>query len=264
MDAGPAWSERRGSKVQDTRPARGSGASGQAQPDRPRPPPSRPCDGARRRFRTPFFEANAARPAAPSQNGKPKAGFGRPAVRFAPEDAIGTRVRTSGPSTRGVPARVGGSAAPAAVPAARSAAAGVASGAGGPGGGRPGRPCGYDRRKHPDRAPTPAPSPLKPSTSQPGTSDWLPSGEPRSGPEPVTRGGRSEDRDQATLELIDRAKDGDGEAWNRLYGMYRGDLERRIRARLGRELRGRVEEADVMQTVWGRGDRQPRPLRVPR
>jgi RNA polymerase sigma-70 factor (ECF subfamily) len=60
-----------------------------------------------------------------------------------------------------------------------------------------------------------------------------------------------QEKEQATLELVGRAKAGDAAAWNRLYGMYKDDLERRIRARMGRDLRGRVDEADVMQTVWG-------------
>lgn len=56
---------------------------------------------------------------------------------------------------------------------------------------------------------------------------------------------------QKTLDLLNRARDGDREAWDLLYVRYRDELFQRVRARLGSELRSVEGTMDVFQSVWG-------------
>jgi len=52
-----------------------------------------------------------------------------------------------------------------------------------------------------------------------------------------------------TLELVDRIRSGDQEAWNDLDGRIHDDLLFVIRCRLGAGLRTKVESADILQSV---------------
>lgn len=55
---------------------------------------------------------------------------------------------------------------------------------------------------------------------------------------------------EQTVDLLERARTGDQEAWERLYERYEGELRRRVRARFGSELRAVEESVDVFQSVW--------------
>ena len=53
------------------------------------------------------------------------------------------------------------------------------------------------------------------------------------------------------LDLIQRAKAGEEAAWDRLFSIYDRDLQKRVRATLGPELRAQLDDSvDVMQSVW--------------
>jgi RNA polymerase sigma-70 factor (ECF subfamily) len=52
------------------------------------------------------------------------------------------------------------------------------------------------------------------------------------------------------LALVERAKAGDDEAWNSLYELYEVELRKRVKSKLGAELRNQVDASDVMQSVW--------------
>jgi RNA polymerase sigma-70 factor (ECF subfamily) len=53
------------------------------------------------------------------------------------------------------------------------------------------------------------------------------------------------------IELVDRAKAGDVEAWDRLYAIYEEDVRKRVRSKLGPSLRVQLDEStDIMQSVW--------------
>ena len=53
----------------------------------------------------------------------------------------------------------------------------------------------------------------------------------------------------STLELLDEARAGDGEAWGRLFRRYHDPLLLYARTRLGRELRRHLQSEDVFQSV---------------
>lgn len=53
-------------------------------------------------------------------------------------------------------------------------------------------------------------------------------------------------------ELVDQARTGDKAAWSRLYAIYEQDLRKRVRSRLGPELRSHGDGAtEILQSVWG-------------
>jgi RNA polymerase sigma-70 factor, ECF subfamily len=54
---------------------------------------------------------------------------------------------------------------------------------------------------------------------------------------------------QATLELVERAKDGDQSAWEALVARYRGPLRRLARARLAQQAHRLTDTDDVVQDV---------------
>jgi RNA polymerase sigma-70 factor (ECF subfamily) len=58
---------------------------------------------------------------------------------------------------------------------------------------------------------------------------------------------RSEPGDAEMLSLIDRAIQGDQEAWGELLARYRDRLRRMVALRLDRRLQGRVDASDVIQ-----------------
>lgn len=61
------------------------------------------------------------------------------------------------------------------------------------------------------------------------------------------------DDDRAdTLDLVERARDGDRDALDRLVARFRPRLEAFIHVRLGSRLRGCVEPSDVFQETWRR------------
>ncbi|MBU0754451.1 MAG: sigma-70 family RNA polymerase sigma factor, partial [Planctomycetes bacterium] len=53
-----------------------------------------------------------------------------------------------------------------------------------------------------------------------------------------------------TLNLVSQAVQGDREALNDLYRLYEHRLEKAVHFKLGRRLRGRMETADLIQSVW--------------
>jgi RNA polymerase sigma-70 factor, ECF subfamily len=55
--------------------------------------------------------------------------------------------------------------------------------------------------------------------------------------------------DDATLELLRRAADGDQEALTEALSLHRDRLKRMVRLRLNQRLRGRIDESDVVQDV---------------
>ncbi len=55
--------------------------------------------------------------------------------------------------------------------------------------------------------------------------------------------------DARTLELLARVRDGDGEAWERLYRLYHDELLFSIRQKLGPRLRSVLQSEDVLQSV---------------
>lgn len=59
-----------------------------------------------------------------------------------------------------------------------------------------------------------------------------------------------EDLNEKTLLLVARAKDGDSEAMDALYRLYQNRLKKQVKKNLGRKLRGRMESADLIQSVW--------------
>ncbi len=59
--------------------------------------------------------------------------------------------------------------------------------------------------------------------------------------------GSSNPDERETLELIDRAVQGDQAAWNALLASYRDRLRRMVALRLDRRLQGRIDASDVIQ-----------------
>jgi RNA polymerase sigma-70 factor (ECF subfamily) len=55
--------------------------------------------------------------------------------------------------------------------------------------------------------------------------------------------------EQFTLELLGQIREGDQEAWDRLYRRYHDELLFAVRARLGGRLRSYLESEDVLQSV---------------
>ena len=53
----------------------------------------------------------------------------------------------------------------------------------------------------------------------------------------------------STLELLEEARAGDGEAWGRIFRRYHDPLLLYARTRLGRELRRHLQSEDVFQSV---------------
>ena len=54
------------------------------------------------------------------------------------------------------------------------------------------------------------------------------------------------------LQLVERAKAGDRDAWDRLYALYKEDLRVRVRGQLGAGLRARLGgSSDLLQSAWG-------------
>jgi RNA polymerase sigma factor (sigma-70 family) len=55
--------------------------------------------------------------------------------------------------------------------------------------------------------------------------------------------------DDLSLEIVRRIRDGDREAWDKLYRRYHDALLLAIRCRLGARLRARIESEDILQSV---------------
>lgn len=55
--------------------------------------------------------------------------------------------------------------------------------------------------------------------------------------------------ERATLDLVERMRAGDGEAWREAYGRYRDEMLLSIRVRMGPRLRAAVQSEDILQSV---------------
>jgi RNA polymerase sigma-70 factor (ECF subfamily) len=51
-------------------------------------------------------------------------------------------------------------------------------------------------------------------------------------------------------DLLNRAANGDGQALNRLFDVYRSRLKKMVRLRLNRRLQGRVDDSDILQDAY--------------
>ncbi|MHC4945327.1 MAG: RNA polymerase sigma factor [Planctomycetota bacterium] len=61
----------------------------------------------------------------------------------------------------------------------------------------------------------------------------------------------SKPTDSVIEEWVNRALKGDSEAVANLYHLYESKLRTAIREKLGRKLRGQMDSADLIQSVWG-------------
>ncbi len=56
--------------------------------------------------------------------------------------------------------------------------------------------------------------------------------------------------DDKTRDMVSRARKGDREAFGALYKLYEKRLKAAVRTRIGQKLRGKIETADPVQSVW--------------